>query len=338
MVHIFPPPGRFRLPDIIAAPEMFCARIGGIMSERRRRRRSHSSSGANSRSQALWIAGAVALALAAGFIYLVASVAYSGAGRKPTDSNLKAGVITLPNTAIPAADGPVAPIIITEPNRGPADAPRSSALEPNWVEVVGAAGIVLLLLVLGPSNIGIWMQTRLLAKTVEKQYRDAERAFLHIDIGDAEETITRGGTEVFRITIGCINNGRTPTRYGLGHVNWHYFDESGPEIFSFKDFWTSESSSPAGVAIGPKGTVSLAVIEIPKAEILKSPGSVFCWGWVDYNDIFEESPRHRTEFCFEIASIARDGKSEIRYRNHRLHNGYDDECFRPPALYTRSSI
>jgi hypothetical protein len=140
------------------------------------------------------------------------------------------------------------------------------------------------------------------------------------------------------VPIRCTNSGRTPTRYGLGHVNWHQFPEGGPETYSFKDFWGPQANKPSAIAVGPKGVIGLDLIEIPKAETLKTPGSVFCWGWVDYNDIFELGPRHRTEFCFEIAAIERGGKCEIGYRTYRLHNGYDGECYRPPALYTRSSV
>jgi len=280
------------------------------------------------------------LALAAGFVYLVASVAFTGAARKPTDANLKAGVITLPSTAIPATDGAVAPLIITEANR-PANAQGATAgnrgvFEPNWVEDVGAAGIVILVVGMGLSTIALWMQTRRLATSAQRQYREAERAFLNIDAGEPEDGNSRDGTPIVRVPIRCTNNGRTPTRYGLGHVNWHHFDEGGPEVYSFNDFWSPQQPKASGIAIGPKGAIGMDLIEIPKAEILKTPGAVFCWGWVDYNDMFEESPRHRTEFCFEILSVERGGRSEFRYRYHRLHNGYDDECYRPPALYTRS--
>ena len=315
------------------------------MSERRRRRRRQ-----NNKTEAFWITALVAVGLAGVFIWLVVLAAYTGGGRKPTDSNIAGPVITVPNTGIQSADaGTAVPIIVTEPNRPPAGPQNQKTggegvryedrgiFEPNWVEDVGAASIVVLLIVLGLSTIGLWMQTKLLTKSAERQYREAARAFLHIDADEAEETTGRDGTPVLRIPIRCTNNGSTPTRHGLGHVNWHRFDGGGPETVSFNDLWTPETNRPSGIAIGPKGAINLDV-EIPKAEILKSPGSVFCWGWVDYNDIFEESSRHRTEFCFEIARIDLGGKTEIRYQNYRLHNGYDDECYKSPALYERPVV
>jgi hypothetical protein len=182
------------------------------------------------------------------------------------------------------------------------------------------------------------MQVRLLIKNAARQYREVERAFLHIDIGEAEDATARDGSSALRIEIRCRNNGTTPTRYGFCHVSWHHFSEGGPDAISFKDLWESESNDPARLAIGPQGAVLLDVIEIPKTELSKSPGSMFVWGWADYNDVFEDSLRHRTEFCFVIERIAHGAKTETRYRNYRLHNGYDDECYRVPALYSLSKV
>ena len=83
------------------------------MTERRRRRRRQSN-----KTEAFWITACVALAVAGVFIWLVVSAAYTGGGRKPTDSNLTGPIITLPNTAVPSTDaGAAVPIIITEDSR-----------------------------------------------------------------------------------------------------------------------------------------------------------------------------------------------------------------------------
>jgi hypothetical protein len=314
------------------------------MTERRRRRRRQSN-----KSEAFWITACVALAVAGVFIWLVVSAAYTGGGRKPTDSNLTGPIITVPNTAVPRTDaGAAVPIIVTEDSRTTGAKNQKAATEParpqeqpvetNWIESFGAAVIALFAVVLAFSVIGLWAQTRRLAQTAERHYREVERAFVHIDVGEAEETTGRDGGPLFRIEIRCTNNGTTPTRHGLSHVSWHHFSEGGPDAISFNDLWITKATKPLGIAVGPKGSINLSVLEIPKADIFKNPGSVFVWGWVDYNDIFEDSLRHRTEFCFELERIDRGVKVEIRYRNYRLHNGYDDECYRLPALYARSSV
>ena len=309
------------------------------MTERRRRRKKQSS-----RKEAFWITASVALVLAGTFLWLVVSSAYTGSARRPIDASLKGPILSLPNTNIPAtATDSKPPIILTEPERASAGAQNGFAdarglFALNWIEEIGAAGILGLILVLGLSTIGLWMQVRLLIKNAERQYREAERAFLHIDVADAEETTSRDGRPALHIAIRCRNNGATPTRFGLSHVSWHHFLDGGPDAISFKDLWETEAKDPARLAVGPKGTILLDVVEIPEADLLKTPGSVFVWGWTDYNDIFEDSLRHRTEFCFQIERMARGTKTETRYRNYRMHNGYDEECFRPPALYVMSKI
>jgi hypothetical protein len=58
---------------------------------------------------------------------------------------------------------------------------------------------------------------------------------------------------------------------------------------------------------------------------------LFIWGWVEYDDIFEGSRRHRTEYCNELLT---DGfevpieRREITSRVYGRHNGYDDHCYR----------
>jgi hypothetical protein len=67
---------------------------------------------------------------------------------------------------------------------------------------------------------------------------------------------------------------------------------------------------------------------------------VFLYGWVEYDDVFEGTPRHRTEYCTQIV-VEGDvtihtlpGNPEqphvpFRYQGHKKHNGADEECIRP---------
>lgn len=65
---------------------------------------------------------------------------------------------------------------------------------------------------------------------------------------------------------------------------------------------------------------------------------IYIWGWVDYDDIFDGTERHRTEFCFELMIVgnpAANNPANISTRTYRAHNGTDTECFRKPAPYVR---
>ena len=52
------------------------------------------------------------------------------------------------------------------------------------------------------------------------------------------------------------------------------------------------------VVIGPKQDVSIGPLDIPVADI-QAKKHLYFWGWMEYYDIFENSPRHLTEFCYE---------------------------------------
>jgi hypothetical protein len=42
------------------------------------------------------------------------------------------------------------------------------------------------------------------------------------------------------------------------------------------------------------GSVSFADIQ----KCAAGTHHYYLWGWVDYNDVFEDTPRRRSEFCF----------------------------------------
>jgi hypothetical protein len=56
------------------------------------------------------------------------------------------------------------------------------------------------------------------------------------------------------------------------------------------------------------------------------------WGWAEYNDIFEGTPRHRTEFCADVL-VSPDQKAAdfgITLAVCPKYNGADDEAMKKP--------
>ena len=138
------------------------------------------------------------------------------------------------------------------------------------------------------------------------------------------------------------NAGSTPTRYMYMHTNWYYFVGGMPENFDFRDLATGQVER-VPITMGPKGSTWSAECEVPIDKILaakNNEGNLFIWGWLEYDDIFEGTPRHRTEYCFEVKvpgvpTIFRaDGNPEgahvpFRYQGYKKHNGTDEECMNP---------
>jgi hypothetical protein len=88
--------------------------------------------------------------------------------------------------------------------------------------------------------------------------------------------------------------------------------------------------------IGPNAvmhgnTVDLDIDILQKIRIGST--HAYIWGWIDYDDIFANTNRHRTEFCLEIQVTGNPIYKEggFAYRMHGPFNGFDEECYSKPS-------
>jgi hypothetical protein len=135
------------------------------------------------------------------------------------------------------------------------------------------------------------------------------------------------------------NGGTTPARNGRSHVSWKYFVGSIPTDLELADFdetgnriVTDDKYLP--LAIGPRGLAHSPVIVIDGATIRnvrENQGRLLIWGWAEYDDIFEGSPRHRTEFCYQMNVTGSLSQSHIAFSLYKRFNGMDAECERYAA-------
>jgi len=174
------------------------------------------------------------------------------------------------------------------------------------------------------------------AKVAEKTLIIGKRAFVFTDEIRAVSIPSEPGLAAkWRITAILKNAGETPTQKMMMNINWKHFKEEIPEDFNFPD----ASQPPVYGFIGPKSFIHSCHVDIPIPLIEKAAfvgdHKIYIWGWVDYNDVFEGTPRRRTEFCYEILSESVPEKALIGFRLHRKYNGADDECYRKPSPYVR---
>jgi hypothetical protein len=61
------------------------------------------------------------------------------------------------------------------------------------------------------------------------------------------------------------------------------------------------------------------------------PAERYLWGWIEYDDIFPGSVRHRTEFCFQIIfeRLPPTNEGWLRYEPYSRFNAADEDCMRP---------
>jgi len=134
------------------------------------------------------------------------------------------------------------------------------------------------------------------------------------------------------------NGGNTPTVNGRNHTNLRYFPKGIPNDFGFSDSGDESDFKFVRFYLGPKATTSghgVTVEHEVMDAIHAGTGELYVWGWVDYDDVFHRTPRHRTEFCFRVLlkEIRHpDGRVEVepRFSSHWRYNGQDNECEKQP--------
>lgn len=194
----------------------------------------------------------------------------------------------------------------------------------------GLWSLFLTLLFTGFAAVWAWraaVHTKRQADIAEDSYWHLQRAYVvadNITIEDSPAPL--GGIE---IVVRWENCGNTPTRHLRQHTNFCSTDGVElPDDFMFHD---SGGASSSTLVIPPKSVRSSAKIYM-KSSVFKDAAlrkkRLWLWGWVEYDDIFEKSPRHRTEVCVEIL-VDKDGTC-TNLGFHR-HNGMDSDC--PPERY-----
>ena len=89
------------------------------------------------------------------------------------------------------------------------------------------------------------------------------------------------------------------------------------------------------VVVGPEQTLLSWPIFIPHAVMDEPSRNVYIWGWADYDDVFTNTARHRTEFCYEVTldrGAAGVGKVGIGLRIYGPFNGADDDAYHKPKI------
>jgi hypothetical protein len=141
-----------------------------------------------------------------------------------------------------------------------------------------------------------------------------------------------GAIHSFRFSVIVENTGQTPTRHSLININWQVRPDVLPATFDYPD------GEPEIAVIGarsPFGTPGFFISLADVNRVAAREQRLFLWGWVDYDDVFEATPRHRTEFCFEaIADRLLDaGNIPMRFPNFGRYNAMDADCVRRPEPF-----
>ena len=183
------------------------------------------------------------------------------------------------------------------------------------------------------------------ANLVNEGLVSAQRAYVFLREFQVATTRNPLNDEIQTCTIQPIweNTGTTPTRNGRSHVNWKYFERSIPADFDFADFdevgnrvLSYDSYKP--LIVGPRATALSPIISMEPAilrQVRDLQGKLLIWGWAEYDEVFSDAKRHRTEFAYLVV-VSGSPASHVGFSQYRLHNGVDEDCTKKPTVLART--
>lgn len=196
---------------------------------------------------------------------------------------------------------------------------------------------------------GIWMLGAIrasdrTASLVNEGLISAQRAYVFLREFQVALTKNPLNDEIQTCAIQPIweNTGTTSTRNGRGHVNWKYFERSVPTDFDFADFdelgnriLSYDAYKP--LIVGPRATALSPIISIEPTilrQVRDLQGKLLIWGWAEYDEVFSDAKRHRTEFAYLVV-VSGSPASHVGFSQYKLHNGVDEDCTKKPTMLTR---
>ena len=102
-----------------------------------------------------------------------------------------------------------------------------------------------------------------------------------------------------------------------------------PKDFDYPDVG-AEGIETEKSTIGPGQYIQMTIgVSLADAQaVMRQERSLFVWGWIEYDDIFENTPRRRTEVCVQV-EVNADCRS-CTPTVVGLFNGADDDCHHKP--------
>ena len=138
-----------------------------------------------------------------------------------------------------------------------------------------------------------------------------QRAFVNFspNVGVLRQAGTSPGPDAAGLyfSVAMSNSGDTPTREMFDHCNAQVLSEPMPGNFSFPDIGDRRKIQ---VVLAPKQQISCSTDGFITADEIRKVQSkrafLYLWGWATYRDVFPETRRHRTEYCFELTKWGSD--------------------------------
>lgn len=134
-----------------------------------------------------------------------------------------------------------------------------------------------------------------------------------------------------RVRVDWKNAGQTPARRVRWDINHDVFD-SVPVDFNFPP---ADAEGIQQSTLGPQQVtkdVSRLIIGVDANNAWYKGSVLLVWGWIEYFDAFQDTVRHRTEFCIALQVFfdADTGSRDFGVLTETSHNGNDGDCLKSP--------
>ncbi len=218
------------------------------------------------------------------------------------------------------------------------------------IAIAGFALFLVLAIVFQSLFQGVWMRRMLVASErsaimVDEAIVSVQRAFVFLREFRINLARNPLNEEIQTCSIQPIweNTGATPTRNGRSHINWKFFERAVPPEFDFPDFDETSNrilsyDAYKPLVVGPRSTALAPLIDIEPGvlkQVRDLQGRVLIWGWSEYEEVFGDAKRHRTEFCYQLV-VSGSPVSWVGFSQYRAFNGADDDCMKRPTALTRA--
>ncbi len=133
-------------------------------------------------------------------------------------------------------------------------------------------------------------------------------------------------------TLVWKNSGPTPAARVRAQLSAKLFATGqAPDSIGFAD---QGSFDAIGNSIGPGGNLHSRVVLSLADVVAVQAGTheLYYWGWVEYDDGFPESSRHRTEICAKINVLGDPQQLDCQFSDSysTVFNAFDEACVHKP--------
>lgn len=195
-----------------------------------------------------------------------------------------------------------------------------------WIEANDKGIVAAATLVISVFTVTLWWTTRnlwqagerqmaLIASNAAQQSRDTEasiaiareamvlsqRAWVTVEIG--AKTMVDPPTKRshgMRISVEARNIGNSPTSNMRSQFNVAEVDVAFPADFTVGDIPNVGTKS---LFLAPRGSAELGAFDAPwlvLGRVMTEGKFLYAWGWLEFDDGFPETPRHRLEYCYGV--------------------------------------